>query len=159
MIILLWYCHLWLDLSMHVSLISLRRYLIYTQSKTAKRRRVEDSKYACTDLQEHGRSLHRGLKNGSLPAGSRGRDPVGFGTTHKSRAKPQKKNKINVGYTRNLRGGHWAWGDRRGSAGMGVYPIPSWLRSLGSVVRSFSSGVWGGAAALNDFWFTQFCVI
>ena len=34
-------------------------------------------KYASTDLQEHGRSLHRGLENGSLPVGSRGRDRVG----------------------------------------------------------------------------------
>ena len=34
-------------------------------------------KYASTDLQEHGRSLHRGLENGSLLVGSRGRDRVG----------------------------------------------------------------------------------
>ena len=51
---------------------------------------MEDSKYACTDLQEHVRRLHQGLENGSLLVGSRVRDAVGLGTKHLSLAKKNK---------------------------------------------------------------------
>jgi len=58
----------------------------------------EDTKYAYTDLQEHGRSLHRGLEKGSLasgPVGSRDRCLMGSGDTYN----PQK---TDIGYVHNL---------------------------------------------------------
>jgi len=98
--------------------------------KTAKRWRVEDSKYAYTGLQEHGRSLHRGLENGSLPVGSRGRYPGGLGTQHKSSKNP----KTDAGYTRCQRGGNGRDRDvtveTREGGGGGSLSYPSWLWSL-----------------------------
>jgi len=90
--------------------------------KTTKRWRVEDSKYACTDLQEHVRRLHKGLENGSLLVGSWGRHPVGLGTKHKSSKTPRKQ--MQATYTMSERG-HWTWGDRLESGEVGVYPIPA----------------------------------
>ena len=62
---------------------------------------MEDSKYASIDPQEHGRSLHRGLENGSLLVGSRRcGDRVGLGTKHKS---SKKKTKTDAGYIHDVR--------------------------------------------------------
>ena len=53
-------------------------------------------------IQEHGRSLYSGLENGSLPVGSRGRDPLGLGTKHKSSKTPRKQ--MQATYTMSERG-------------------------------------------------------
>jgi len=53
-------------------------------------------------IQEHGRSLYSGLENGSLPVGSRGRDPLGLGTKHKSSKTPRKQTQAT--YTMSERG-------------------------------------------------------
>jgi len=66
-----------------------------------KQQNVDEWKTASMQAQEHGRSLHRGLENGSLLVGSRRcGDRVGLGTKHKS---SKKKTKTDAGYIHDVR--------------------------------------------------------
>jgi len=61
LIILLWCCLLWLDLCMYYLFATSPD--LYAVEKQQTNWRVEESKYASTDLRDHGRSLLRGLEN------------------------------------------------------------------------------------------------
>ena len=128
--IAVWYCHLWPDLCMSYRLATLPA-LHLVEKKTTKRWRVEDSKYASTDLQEHVRRLHRKSPSGVY----RSRDPVGLGTKHKSSKTPENRCRLLHDVREGALGVRWPW--REWWAGSLSYP--SWLGSLESVVNWVSA--------------------